>query len=57
MHAQTADEAALYPPADDIMTAESQYGDPEVEDDIPDVEADDEGDNDYNAIVEETYYE
>ena len=54
---QTADEAALYPQADDIMAAESQYGNPEVEDDIPDVEADDEGDNDYNAIIEETYYE
>ena len=54
---QTADEAALYPPADDIMTAESQYGDPEVEDETPDVEADNEDDNEYNAIVEETYYE
>ena len=53
VHTQTADEAALYPPADDIMVAESQYGNPEVEDDIPDVEADDEGDNDYNIVVKE----
>ena len=39
------------------MTAESQYGDPEAEDKTPDAEADDADDNDYNVVVEETYYE
>ena len=29
---ETADEVARYPPADEIMTAESQYGDPGMED-------------------------
>ena len=39
------------------MMAESQYGDPEAVDKTPDAEADDADDNDYNVVVEETYYE
>ena len=54
---ETADEAARYPLADEVMTAESQYGDPEAVDKTPDAEADDADDNDYNVVVEETYYE
>ena len=57
MHTETADEAARYPPADEIMTAESQYGNPEAEDETHDADVDDANDNDYNIVVEETYYE
>ena len=53
---ETTDEAARYPPADKIMVAESQYGNPGVEDKTQDAEVDN-TDNDYNAVVEETYYE
>ena len=54
---ETAEEVARYPPADEIMTAESQYGDPRMEDNIPDDGVDDGKDNDFNTAVEETYYE
>ena len=57
MCTETAEEVARYPPADEIMTAESQYGDPRMEDKIPDDGVDDERDNDFNTVVEETYYE
>ena len=39
------------------MTAESQYGDPEAEDKTPDAEADNADNNDYDVVIEETYYE
>ena len=57
MRTETADEAARYPPADEIMTAESRYGNPEAEDEMHDVDVDDANDYDYNIVVEETYYE
>ena len=41
MHTETADEAAQYPPTDEIMTAESHYGNPEAEDETHDDEVDD----------------
>ena len=57
MSTETADEAARYPLADEIMAAESQYGDPGAKDKTPDAEANDMDDNNYNAVIEETYYE
>ena len=57
VHTETADEAARYPLADEIMTAESQYGNPGVKDKTLDAGVDDEDDNDYNTVVEGTYYE
>ena len=57
VHTETANEAARYPLADEIMMAESQFGDPEAEDKTPDAKADDADDNDYNVVVKETYYE
>ena len=53
VYTKTAEETAQYPSADEIMRAESQYGDTVIEDKTPDGEED----NDFNAAVEETYYE
>ena len=53
----TQTEIVQRSPADEIMRAESQYGDAETEDRILD-DADDDGkDNDFNTVVEDTYYE
>ena len=53
----TQTETVQRSPADEIMRAESQYGDAETEDRILD-DADDDGkDNDFNTVVEDTYYE
>ena len=57
VHTGITDEAAQYPPADEIMTAETQYGNPKAEDQVLDAEADDTDGNDYDVVVEETYYE
>ena len=54
---ETAEETAQYPLADEIMRAESQYGDTGIEDKTLDDGVDDEKDNDFNTVVEETYYE
>ena len=54
---ETADEVARYPPAEEIMAAESQYGDSGMEDKTLDDGVDDGKDNDFNTVVEETYYE
>ena len=54
---ETADEVARYPPADEIMMAESQYGNPEAEDMTHDAGVNDADDNDYDVVVKETYYE
>ena len=54
---ETAEEVAHNPPVDEIMTAESQYGDPGMEDKIPYDGADNVKDNDFNTAVEEDYYE
>ena len=37
--------------------AESQYGNPEAEDEMRDAKVDDADDNDYNAVIKGTYYE
>ena len=56
MRTKTADEVTRYPPADEIMTAESQYGDPGIEDKMLDEGVDDGKDNVVNTVVKETYY-
>ena len=57
MRTETANKAAQYPLADEIMTAESQYGNPGAEDETHDDEVDNDEGNDYDVVVEETYYE
>ena len=54
---ETTVETAQNPLADEIMRAESQYGDAGTEDRILDDAVDDGKDNDFNTVVEETYYE
>ena len=59
MRAETTDRITRHPPADKIITAESRYGNPKEEDEMgiaDDADADAEG-NDYDIVVEETYYE
>ena len=53
----TTDEVAQYPSADEIMAAEMQYGNLEAENQVEGAEADDTDGNDYDVVIEETYYE
>ena len=57
MRAETTDGITRHPPTDEIIAAESHYGNPEAEDETFAAEDDDTEDNDYNVVVEETYYE
>ena len=57
MRAETTDRITQHPPADEIIAAESCYGNPEAEDETFAAKDDDAEDNDYDVVVEETYYE
>ena len=59
MHTETTKGITQYPPADEIIKAESHYGNPEVEDEMFTTGDDDDGaeGNDYDVVIEETYYE
>ena len=57
VHTGITDEATQYPPANEIMATEMQYGNLEAEDQVQGAEVDDMHDNDYDIVVEETYYE
>ena len=49
----TTDKAIQYPSADEIMAAETQYGNLEAENQVEDAEADDADGNDYDVVIEE----
>ena len=58
MRTETTEGITQHPPADEIIEAESRYGNPEVKDET--FAADDNDDaegNDYDVVVEEIYYE
>ena len=57
MRAETTDGITRHLPADEIITAESHYGNPEEEDETGIADDDDTKSNDYDIVVEETYYE
>ena len=51
-HAETIVGTTRQPSADDILVAESQYGNPEEENELTEAKG-----GDYDVVVEETYYE
>ena len=58
MHTKMTEGITQYPPADEIIKAESCYGNPEADDETFATDDDDDGaeGNDYDVVIEETYY-
>ena len=57
MRTETTEGITQYPPADEIIKAESRYGNPEAEDETFATDDDGTKGDDYDVVIEEIYYE